>query len=263
MVNAGRILILTKGEWSNLTNYEQLDLVSKNGVAYLARQASVGVNPSTDTSMTYWQPFGSVSDIATTTTPGLVMPDGDTIQIGTGGLIYVDMDAGDVDYDNTTSGISATTVQAAIDTAVANAKLALDGIATVEATSTASKAYALGDLFFYNGKLYVCTLAFAQGAMIIPGTNCSETTISAQIGSLNSAIANKESTPTVLTQTLAASATSLTFTDASIGNNSRIRAYSNPFVLGLITDMTQSGTSVTLTCNAQSSAVSVSLEVRN
>lgn len=81
-----------------------------------------------------------------------------------------------------------------------------------------------------------------------------------EVSSLNSA---KENKPTVITQTLSASATSLTFTDASIGNNSRIRAYSDPFVLGLITDMTQSGTSVTLTCNAQESAVSVSLEVRN
>ena len=83
------------------------------------------------------------------------------------------------------------------------------------------------------------------------------------VSSLNSAIVNKENTPTVLTATLAAGATTLTFTDASIGNNSRIRAYSDPFVLGLITDMSQSGTTVTLTCAAQASAVSVKLEVRN
>ena len=84
-----------------------------------------------------------------------------------------------------------------------------------------------------------------------------------EINSLNSALTNKENAPTVLTATLAANATTLTFTDTSIGNNSRIRAYSDPFVLGLITDMTQSGTTATLTCEAQSSAVSVKLEVRN
>ncbi len=93
-----------------------------------------------------------------------------------------------------------------------------------------------------------------------------------QVSSLNTAIANKadasalnskENVPTVLNATLAASATTLTFTDDSIGNNSRIRAYSDPFVLGLITDMAQSGTTVTLTCAAQASAVSVKLEVRN
>ena len=92
------------------------------------------------------------------------------------------------------------------------------------------------------------------------------------VTSLNSALSNKadasaltskEDVPTVLTATLAANATTLTFTDASIGNNSRIRAYSDPFVLGLITDMTQSGTTVTLTCAAQASSVSVKLEARN
>lgn len=87
MVNAGRILIIAKGEWNSLVNYEQLDLVSYDKIAYLARQASVGVNPSTDTSMTYWQPFGSVSEIATTSKPGLVMPDGSTITIDATGLI--------------------------------------------------------------------------------------------------------------------------------------------------------------------------------
>lgn len=181
MVNAGRILILTKGDWNSLTTYEMLDLVSDDGVAYLARQASVGVRPKTDTSKIYWQPFGSVSDIATTTTPGIVMPDGDTIKIGEGGLIYVDIDASAMNYDNTQTGIAATDVQDAIDTAVVNAQMALDGIGPIETSSTASQGYAVGDFFFYNGKLYVCTLAFAQGAMIIPGTNCQLTTVGAQL----------------------------------------------------------------------------------
>ena len=76
MVNAGRVLIIPKGAWTNLIPYEMLDLVSEGDKAYLARQASVGVRPSEDASMTYWQPFGSSASIATTDTPGLVMPDG-------------------------------------------------------------------------------------------------------------------------------------------------------------------------------------------
>lgn len=148
MVNAGRVLIIAKGEWSNLVNYSQLDLVSYNQVAYLARQASVGVNPSTDTDMTYWQPFGSVSDIATTTQPGLVMPDGQTITIDDTGLITASVGVEDIadiiitspsngqilvynsstqkwvngslsassaSYSNGDSGLAATNVQAAID----------------------------------------------------------------------------------------------------------------------------------------------------
>ena len=81
-----------------------------------------------------------------------------------------------------------------------------------------------------------------------------------KIAALNAAKNNK---PTILTQTLAANTTTLTFTDASIGNNSRIRPYSNPFVSGLIKGISQSGTSITLTCKAQTSPVSVVLEVFN
>ena len=177
MVNAGRILIITKGTWDSLVSYEQLDLVTYNQIAYIARQASVGVNPANDTAMTYWQPFGSAASIATTAAPGLVMPDGDTIKIDNTGLIWVELDASDVDYDGSVSGLSATDVKTAIDQAVALAKAAMTGIAPIEATSTASQAYSQGDLFFYNGKLYVATASIAQGATITPNTNCSQTSI--------------------------------------------------------------------------------------
>lgn len=96
MANAGRILILARGAWSNTTNYVQLDLVTYNGTAYLARQASIGVNPSTDSSYTYWQPFGSSAQIATTSVPGLVMPDGTTITVDNTGLITAALGVSDL-----------------------------------------------------------------------------------------------------------------------------------------------------------------------
>lgn len=107
MVNAGRILILAKGAWNSSVNYTQLDLVSYNSIAYLARQASVGVNPSTDTQMVYWMPFGSAASIATTSTPGLVMPDGTTITITNTGLIKAVLginDVSDVTITSPTNG---------------------------------------------------------------------------------------------------------------------------------------------------------------
>lgn len=183
MVNAGRVLIIPKGTWSNLQNYEMLDLVSLDGVAYLARAASVGQNPSTDTSMTYWQPFGTASEIATTSKPGLVMPDGQTITIDATGLIQANLgisdlnnvtitsiangqilvydstagawknanlsvSAGDVNYSNQTSGLSATKVQGAIDEVSSQmqtleqsiaAKLGTSDIANNLTTTTAGK----------------------------------------------------------------------------------------------------------------------------
>ncbi|MBQ1572672.1 MAG: hypothetical protein IIZ78_16200 [Clostridiales bacterium] len=96
MVIAGRVLIIPKGAWSNLTPYEMLDLVSEGDKAYLARQASVGMRPSEDASMTYWQPFGSSASIATTDTPGLVMPDGVTITVDATGLIVANLNVSDL-----------------------------------------------------------------------------------------------------------------------------------------------------------------------
>lgn len=57
--------------------------------------------------------------------------------------------------------------------------------ATVEATSTASQAYAIGAYFVYNGLLYKCTVAIAQGGTITPGTNCTATTAGTELYKLN------------------------------------------------------------------------------
>lgn len=96
MINAGRILIIPKGEWTNLESYEMLDLVTRGDIAYIARQASVGVDPATDTQLTYWQPFGTAAKIATTSVPGIVMPDGTTITIDETGLITADLGVSDL-----------------------------------------------------------------------------------------------------------------------------------------------------------------------
>lgn len=61
-------------------------------------------------------------------------------------------------------------------------------IATVEASSTASKAYAVGDYFYYTGKLYKATAAIASGGTITVGTNCTLAKLADDVGDLKSAI---------------------------------------------------------------------------
>lgn len=51
-------------------------------------------------------------------------------------------------------------------------KAATAFVAQEETTSTASRAYAVGDYFVYSGSLYETTVAIAQGGTITPGTNC-------------------------------------------------------------------------------------------
>lgn len=229
MVNAGRILIIPKGTWSNLQNYEMLDLVSLDGVAYLARTASVGQNPSTDTQMNYWQPFGTASEIATTSEPGLVMPDGQTITIDATGLIQANL--GISDLNNVTI------------TSIANGQILVYD-STAGAWKNANLSVSAGDVN-YNNQTSGLSATKVQGAI---------DEVSSQMQTL---------TPTILTQTLTAGSTTLTFTNVAIGNNSHVRPFSNPTIIGLIEDATQSGTSITLTCKEQSSDVSISLEIYN
>lgn len=49
---------------------------------------------------------------------------------------------------------------------------AINMIAPIESSLVASKAYAVGDQFVYNGLLYKVTAAIASGGAIVIGTNC-------------------------------------------------------------------------------------------
>ena len=184
MVNAGRILIMPRGVWSNLEAYEMLDLVTQDSVAYLARKASVGVSPKTDSTLEYWQPFGSAVEV-----------DGSTIIVDANNKIAVNIDGETIQYDS---------VDELLKVAIDNNTLKYDSV---------------------NGYLY------------------------ASLG-------------TVLTGTLAAGSTTITFTDASIGNNSLIDVYTDTYGVNPKT-MTQSGTSIVLTFKEQAAAVVVKLVVKN
>lgn len=63
-------------------------------------------------------------------------------------------------------------------------------VAHEEASSTASRAYAVGEPFIYNNLLYRATASIAQGGTITPGTNCETVPggIGGEVGELKSAI---------------------------------------------------------------------------
>ena len=45
MANAGRILILPKGEYNANSTYTMLDLVTYNGASWLAKKTATGITP--------------------------------------------------------------------------------------------------------------------------------------------------------------------------------------------------------------------------
>lgn len=185
MINAGRILIIPKGEWTNLESYEMLDLVTRGDIAYIARQASVGVDPATDTQLTYWQPFGTAAKIATTSVPGIVMPDGTTITIDETGLITADLGVSDLNNVTISS--------------IANGQI-------LQYNSTTQK--------FENKSLGTAAAKNATSAITSGSTDLIE---SGAVSSLKQTLESKIGAVTV--KTLAANATSIEFDVPTTGNN--------------------------------------------
>jgi hypothetical protein len=73
-------------------------------------------------------------------------------------------------------------------------KADLTVIAGVEASTTSSKAYAIGNLFILTGKLYKATAAIAQGDTIVTsgaGQNVTETTVDAEIAASGGDVSGK------------------------------------------------------------------------
>lgn len=53
VINAGRVAMVPKGEWSASTAYVRLDVVSYHGSSYVCKQDGTGQTP--DTATNYWQ----------------------------------------------------------------------------------------------------------------------------------------------------------------------------------------------------------------
>lgn len=80
---------------------------------------------------------------------------------------------------DTTQSASSNAVGSYTDTAKGKIQTML-GIADLIGNSegaTASKAYSVGDVLLYSGKLYKVTASITQGSAIVPNTNCTQTTI--------------------------------------------------------------------------------------
>ncbi len=60
MAIAGRVLIMPKGVYDETVTYEMLDMVSCDGITWVAKKGSVGIRPSADTAE-YWFAMVGVS----------------------------------------------------------------------------------------------------------------------------------------------------------------------------------------------------------
>ena len=125
------------------------------------------------------------------------------------------------------------------------------GVATIELTTVASRNYAVGEYMIYGNNLCKVTAPIYRNGSI--AASVVQTTIADEL---------KNGGAIVLSATLAAGETSLSFTNNSINNNSRIQPWSNQFGVGP-TDAVVSGSTLTLTFDAQQTALSVQVAIWN
>lgn len=88
-------------------------------------------------------------------------------------------------YDNTDSGLTATNVQGAIDEIVSE-KTDNTNLGTVELTTTATAAHAVGTYFILGGQFVKTTVAIGVGDTITVGTNVEATNVGSVLTELNS-----------------------------------------------------------------------------
>ena len=106
MNDAGKISFLPKGEYDSGAMYEALDVVKYDGMVWAAKKSSKGITPAEGEN---WMCLLTAADYATEDAPGIVKPDGDTIEVSTDATISVSSKALTFsDHDTAISGTSFT-----------------------------------------------------------------------------------------------------------------------------------------------------------
>lgn len=111
----GQIILSTDENFIYLDNGNQRIQYRNNGVASGVQYINTSSGLSSTDTQGAVDELAERTNIATTGTAGIVKVDGTTITITEGTISAPQQEADDVDYDNTTSGLIATDVQAAID----------------------------------------------------------------------------------------------------------------------------------------------------
>ena len=96
-----------------------------------------------------------------------------------------------INADTSAQAAAQSAQDAAASAAMLDAEKILGDFASYEATTTASKAYAVGEYLTYNGTLYKVTAAISSGGTITVGTNVAQTNVGAELGNIEATITDK------------------------------------------------------------------------
>ena len=172
--SAGKVLLMPKGDYNSATAYAVLDWVRYQGASYVCKQASQGNLP---TNTTYWSMLVQdgedlnayhINDTAETTLDDAdYLPFYDTSATAKRKTLWSNIKSVLKTYFDT--------LYATVSSLASKAEIS--SIGTNETGTTASKAYAVGEHFYKNGKFCTAKAAIAQGAQFTLGTNYVEGTV--------------------------------------------------------------------------------------
>lgn len=167
MGNAGRVLMIPKGEYNAATTYEMLDFVYYNGRSYVCKQTSTGNVP---TNTTYWQALTGDASAeiqaltnydANTGVKNILPPNFNGSTTGSG-ITFTDNKNGTITADGTATTESKFYISVAAD----NFKLPAGNYKFYKGISNAGVSFAIGA---YNGTTWVKNIV-ATSADMAEGT---------------------------------------------------------------------------------------------
>lgn len=137
----------------------------------------------------------------------------------------------------------------------------LGDFATVESSTTASQAYAVGDFLVLNQKLYKVTTAISSGGTITVGTNVTQTTVGAEVKNRTLWWASQ-----AISSTSGSSGTLATITDARITADhviTKFVAANASYITSAITCTTSAGQAVITGISTAATTAEIVLEKKH
>lgn len=107
-----------------------------------------------------------------------------------------------------------------------NAKANTSTLATVESTTTASKAYSVGDYLVLNGQLYEVIADIASGETLVVGTNITARNVGEELTALNNGLSHKQNTLTITSLTSTVVGSGVTINSQSLALYGKVLQFS-------------------------------------
>lgn len=259
--SAGKVLIMPKGAWASSVTYLYLDLVTHNSTKWLCvAQSCTGIEPSAQQSAYWFQwddaNIGGSPVTFSTAASRADLSSGDTVSTLFGKIKKWLTDLQDIAFSGDFGDLS--NVPTASTTDLGMVKVDGTTITISNGVISGTDPNVEAEDVDYDNQTSQLLATDVQGA--IDEINATVAGHTASITTLASDVSDLEDTTTIYTATLLTGATTVSFTNSRINSNSVFDIYSSAYGTNP-TAISVSGTTITLTFDAQTSDLEVGIAI--